>query len=365
GTTSADLHYRVAVCDSPTTYTGRAPGWLYAHIDRNRPHRALGDRVEIGDTIGFLVYWTVTGFDHLHFARISDTGSTWMRFPNVTWWFIQNPMTIMEPMDDRLAPVFEDARTGARFAFCRDNTRNNYLAPTALAGDVDIIARIYDKTGYTTGNATWDKLTPFQIDYSIKSAGGSVVLPWTISFKFSNSTWYRDTLVIYKNDNTCRSYGDYDRRQYCFIVSNTDGDTVIEPEDTQGKWATASVGDGNYWVFVRASDIVGNTTVDSMLVTTANGTAVAADRPAWLTRRLQATPNPARGRTRLAFGLGAPARAELRVIDALGRVAAKPVSGTVAAGDHAVTLSGLPAGVYSVELRVGAERYTERLVITR
>ncbi len=365
GTIQADLHYRVAVCDSPLTYTGRAPGWLYAHIDRNRPHKNLGDRVETGDTIGFLVYWTVTGFDHLHFARISDTGATWMRFPNVTWWFIENPLLRLRPMDDRLAPVFENARTGARFAFCRDNVNNNYLSPTALTGDVDIIARIYDKTGYTTTRDTWDRLVPYQIDYMIRSAGGSVVVPWTLSVQFSNRLDAANTMVVYKNDNTCRTYGDYDRRQYHFIVTNTDGDSIIEATDTQGKWATASVPDGDYWVIVRASDIVGNTTVDSMQVTTANGTAVSAADPPWLTGRLHAAPNPARGHTYLCFALNKSAEVELRVFDALGRLVAAPLQGQTEPGTHRLPVSGLSAGVYSAELRIGADRYTERLVITR
>lgn len=364
GTIQADLHYRVAVCDSPLTYTGRAPGWLYAHIDRNRPHKNLGDRVETGDTIGFLVYWTVTGFDHLHFARISDTGATWMRFPNVTWWFIENPLLRLRPMDDRLAPVFENARTGALLAFCRDNVNNNYLSPTALTGDVDIIARIYDKTGYTTTRDTWDRLVPYQIDYMIRSAGGSVVVPWTLSVQFSNRLDAANTMVVYKNDNTCRTYGDYDRRQYHFIVTNTDGDSIIEATDTQGKWATASVPDGNYWVIVRASDIVGNTTVDSMQVTTANGTAVSATDPPWLTGRLHAAPNPARGRTELRFALNSSADVELRVFDALGRLVAAPLQGEAGPGMHRFPVSGLPAGVYSVELRIGPDRYTDRLVIT-
>jgi len=153
GTIQADLHYRLAICDSPSTYTGRAPGWLYAHIDEDRPHKNLGDRIYAGDTIGYLVYWPVQGFDHIHFARVSDTGATWMRFPNVTWWFIENPLTIIEPRSDLIAPTFENARTGAKFAFCRNNT-TTYLSPTALTGDVDIVAKIYDRTGYTTGNTT-------------------------------------------------------------------------------------------------------------------------------------------------------------------------------------------------------------------
>ncbi|MEO0053389.1 MAG: M23 family metallopeptidase, partial [candidate division WOR-3 bacterium] len=76
GTIQAELHYRIAVCDSPLTFTGRAEGWLYAHIDPNRYHKNLGDPVAAGDIIGYLVAWPVdSSFDHIHFARIPDTGA--------------------------------------------------------------------------------------------------------------------------------------------------------------------------------------------------------------------------------------------------------------------------------------------------
>ncbi|MEO0081777.1 MAG: T9SS type A sorting domain-containing protein [candidate division WOR-3 bacterium] len=366
GTIQAELHYRLAICDSPLTYTGRAPGWLYAHIDAERPHKNLGDRVFTGDTIGYLVYWTVSGFDHIHFARISDTGSTWMRFPNVTWWFIQNPLTILLPRGDLVAPVFENARSGQKFAFCRDNTNNSYLNYNALTGDVDIIAKIYDKTGYTTGNSTWDKLAPYQIDHMIRRQDGLIVRPWTTSVQFSNRLDASNVHVVYKNDNTCNSYGDYDRREYFFIVTNTDGDTIIESTDTQGKWATASVGDGNYWVIVRASDIAGNTTKDSMLVTTANGVSVEEAPFVFLNREFHAVPNPTSGRTSIVFGIGRTASCRVRLYDNAGRVVRLLADSRLGAGRHELTVNDLATGVYLAELTLdGKDTYRTKLVVTR
>ena len=364
GTIQAELHYRVAVCDTNSSFTGRAEGWLYAHVDATRPHKNVGDEVQEGELIGYLVAWPLDAtFDHCHFARISDTGATWMRFPNVTWWFTQNPLTIIRPNDDLLVPVFEDARTGARFAFTNNNS-STYQQPTGLVGDVDIIARIHDKTGYTTGNAIWDKLAPYQIDYCIKSQGGTIVVPWTVSLQFSNILDATNTGVVYKTDNTCRSRGDYDRREYFFIVTNTDGDSIIESTDNQGKWATATVGDGNYWVMVRAADVFGNTTVDSMLVTTANGTSVAEQPVAMLTRPLVATPNPARGPVTVRFALGKEARGRARIIDQAGRIVATLADGILPAGEQAYRLGRLAAGIYTVELTIdGADRYSRQLVV--
>lgn len=351
GTIQADLHYRLAISDSPVSYTDRAPGWLYAHIDRNRPRKQVGDEVFPGDTIGYLVYWPVTGFDHIHFARISDTGAYWNRFPNYTWWFIENPILQLVPSGDLHPPVFENARTNQRFAFCRDNRDNSYLPPDSLVGAVDIIARIYDKSGYTTGDTTWDKLAPFRIEHMIRRDDGLVVRPWTLSLEFSNRLEATSVSVIYKYDNTCRSRGDYDRRAYFFIITNTNGDSVIGRSDTTGNWNTAEVGDGSYWVIVRAQDHVGNTSLDSMLVTTRNGVGIA-DLPALLAAPLRPLASPTRGPARLSFALARPAEAQLLVMDAAGRVVARPGSGRFAAGRHVLSLPDLPAGVYLAELRV-------------
>lgn len=367
GTIQAELHYRLAVCDTNSGYTGRAEGWLYAHIDADRWHKNLGDEVQEGELIGYLVPWPLDAtFDHCHFARISDTGATWQRFPGVTWWFVQNPLTIIRPNTDLVAPVFQNARSGARFAFCRDNVNNNYLSPTGLTGSVDIIARIYDKTGYTTGNDTWDKLAPYQIEHMIRRADGLVIRPWTLSVQFSNRLDAANVHVVYKNDNTCNSYGDYSRREYFYIVTNTDGDSIIESTDTQGKWATDSVGDGDYWVIVKASDIYGNSTIDSMLVTTANGVGLAELPGAALDGRFSLAPTAGRGPRTISLNLLAAGRVQLRVFDQTGRVNATLCDAVLPAGPHSFRFDPEAAGLYVVELVVpGVLRQTAKVAVLR
>ncbi len=278
-TIQAEYHWRLAICDSNLNYTGRAPGWLYAHIDPNRYHKQEGDSVLPGELIGYLVPWPVSGFDHIHFARISDTGRLWRRTSsqpqNPTWWFIQNPLTLIQPNTDTVKPTFQDAQAGQRFAFCRNNS-STYLEPQNLSGDVDIIARIYDKTGWTTGNATWDKLAPYKIEYSIS---GPRSVPQTLSliFKYDlfSSTDTITVKTVYKRDATCRSLGDYNNREYFFIITNTDGDSLIERTDTTGKWRTSDFPDGNYWVKVIAYDVAGNWTAESMQVRLNNGVGIS------------------------------------------------------------------------------------------
>ncbi len=353
GTIQAELHYRLAVCDTSPDFTGRAEGWLYAHIDAARWHRNVGDEVQEGEVIGYLVAWPIAAtFDHCHFARISDTGATWMRFPNVTWWFIQNPLTIIQPNTDTEVPVFENTRSSWRFAICRDNANNSYLNPDSVVGDVDIIAKVYDKTGVSTGNATWDKLAPYQLDYMIRRADGLVVVPWTIGVQFSNILNGSDVSVVYKRDNTCRSQGDYDYRNYYFIVTNTDGDSIIESSDVNGKWASGLVGDAEYWILVRASDVAGNMAVDSMKVRTRNGVGLEDQPGAVLARPVAVLPTSGRGRRTIAFELVKSGLVELRVLDNSGRVIETLVDAELGAGRYSYRFLPPSTGVYVVQMHV-------------
>ncbi len=366
GTIQEELHYRLAVCDSPLTYTSRAEGWLYAHIDPGKWHKNLGDRVEEGEVIGYLVAWPVDAtFDHLHFARISDTGATWQRFPSPTWWFIQNPLLVLQPNTDIEAPVFENARTGQRFAFCRDNRNNQYLNPDSLVGDVDIIARIFDRTGFTTGDTVWDRLAPYRIEYMIRRADGLVVVPWRLGVEFSNRLEGALVNVVYKRDNTCRSQGDYENRVYYYIITNTDGDSLIEATDTTGKWATGLIGDGEYWVIVRAADVVGNTTTDSMLVRTRNGVNVDELPVMVFDRGFEVKPTLGPGERRVNFNLVCAADVNLRLIEPTGRTVRVFLNRWLNSGWHSIPIKVDNAGVYILELSAGQHRYQQKLVFTK
>jgi hypothetical protein len=174
--------------------------------------------------------------------------------------------------------------------------------------------------------------------------------------------------VLYKSDNTCQSFGDYDQREYFFIVTNTDGDSIIETTDRDGKWQSGLVGDGNYWVFVRASDVFGNTTTDSMQVTTNNGVAVAERVQPVLSLPLSVSPAVGTGDFSVSFGLASEAGASLRVLDPLGRVVSTLAHGRLGRGAHsyrpAADGSRLGGGVYLVELALGnGDAYTRKLVV--
>ena len=244
--------------------------WLYWHLDATMYHLNTGDTCTAGELIGYVVPWYYTGqpvrFHHVHLERCRAA------YPWYSKLTIQNPLSLVVPNLDTLDPVFEDAHATGRFAFCRDNT-SDYLNPDSLHGDVDIIALIHDKTGYPTAWPEWDRLTPYKIEYRIH---GPDTIP-TIRMMEFNGLLNLDSLcsvTIHKNDWVCNSCGPYSQRDFYFIVTNTDGDTLIEPSDTTGCWQTDSCEDGTYWVVVTAYDICGNAQADSMQVTVQNGPGV-------------------------------------------------------------------------------------------
>ncbi|MEO0184457.1 MAG: hypothetical protein ABIL20_01485 [candidate division WOR-3 bacterium] len=261
-TTQAELHWRLAIADTNIS-TDSVEAWLYAHIDPNQYHKNVGDIVNAGDLIGYLVQWPITGFDHCHFARIKDIGAVWN---TADWAFIQNPLAIITPYADTAKPVFENAYGSYKFAICNNNTSTYLNPPTTVSGSIDIIAKIYDKTGIPLSqNPVWEEMIPLRISYEIH---GPQNVPERLSFLFRGRLNYTSNItVVYKDDATCNSRGDYDYRDYYFIVTNTDGDSLIEASDANYSWNTSTFPAGHYWIVVTASDAAGNTTKDSMMVT--------------------------------------------------------------------------------------------------
>jgi murein DD-endopeptidase MepM/ murein hydrolase activator NlpD len=268
--TGDKYYWRFGIGDSSLSFTDSCNGYLYAHIDSARYHKDIGDTVNVDDLIGYLVPWMVEGFNHCHFAKIRDRGSTWT---TADWAFIYNPLLSVQPNNDTTPPTFLNAVTNQKFAFAR-NATSAYLSSTSLNGDVDIIAKIYDKLGISTGDTIWDRLCPLKIEYEI--IGQTVSQPRKLSFIFDKVVPSGSSLVgvVYKSDNTCRTRGDYDYRDYYFVVTNTDGDSILETTDAAISWQTSNFPNGNYWVKVYAYDAKNNVSVCSMQVTVNNNPGI-------------------------------------------------------------------------------------------
>lgn len=261
-TISGYWHWRIGVGDNPGPDS--TEGWLYAHIDPDKFHVDIGDTVYPGDLIGYLVLWPVTGFDHCHFARIKDEGIVWQ---TADWAFVRNPLKIIEPLNDTVKPKFENAISNQKFAICLNNT-STYISPDSVFGDVDIIVKAHDIYGdYYLPNPVWKRVNVFKISYYVRKDNGEIVIPEIISFKFGGKLEYTQNVnVIFKDDNICNTRGDYNYRDFYYIITNTDGDTIVESSDAYYSLKTQNIPDGYYWIVVKLEDEAGNLNKDSMRI---------------------------------------------------------------------------------------------------
>ncbi len=233
-------------------------GWLYWHINSTTMQFDVGDPVRPGDYLGTTAAWPVANFNHTHFNKVVGTGG----YP---WtWYIStdNPLAYLDPHSDPDPPVFDLTYQSKRFGFVRQGN-GAALNPFALDGDVDIVAKLSDVVGLSQ----W-KLNPYKVEYWID--GAQLDVPVTNSVTCAGVCPVDATIgVIYRTVTPMKTEANYDQRDYYIIVTNTDGDGLIEATDASATWHTPSFGAGDYWVYVRASDLGGNAVTDSMRCTVA------------------------------------------------------------------------------------------------
>lgn len=264
------LYNGVTVADSAGT--AFCSGYMYYHIDDTTIQVQNGDTVAVGDTLGFISTWPVADFHHNHFSANHNSGVTWSDFGA----FYHNPLLDLSPDDDSTVPTFLDAYSGQRFAICLNNT-STYQTKDSVHGTVDLICRLDDKINHRV----W-RVAVYRIDYSVRDTSGSYVVPLTRAVEMSDSidgySPYQSR-VVYKQDATCNTRCNYDSlaRQYYYIITNTDGDSLIEPSDSLAGWNTTLSPDGDYWVKVIARDEYGNTAADSMMMKVRNDTTPRHD----------------------------------------------------------------------------------------
>lgn len=240
-------------------------GWLYWHINSTTFQYDVGEPVNVSAYIGTTANWPTASFHHTHFNKVIGTGG----YPWGWYEAVDNPLLYMEPHTDPNPPVFETTYNGKIFAFRRQGA-TTILDPNALSGDVDIISKIKD----IVGMPQWG-LNPYRIDYRIDGATQSV--PTTLTVSFTGHIPPDNTIgTIYSTQSPLSTQGNYDSRNFYFILTNTDGDGFVESTDAAACWQTGGFQAGDYWVFVRASDIGGNVTSDSMMCTIAGTTAPVA-----------------------------------------------------------------------------------------
>jgi len=265
-TTSGQWHWRVATGDAGA---GTSTGYLYAHLDLPTIAVNVGDTVVAGQYLGDLVPWPVASFTHCHFARIEDTGTQWFG----DWLCTDNPHLDFEGLTETQAPVFENARGGDLFAFPTNET-SSYQNKNDLHGEVDVVVHVGDRL-----NSGWT-CSVQRLRYSIWPAGdpGAPVVDNRLAVEFDmHLDTYQDgpfdpllVELLYKEDSTCNTNGDYGSREFFHVITNSDGDDVYEAADADEAWDTTAVANGSYVIEVTAWDAAGNSATAAMTVTVDN-----------------------------------------------------------------------------------------------
>lgn len=262
-------YWRLAI--SPTAGEEECDAWIYAHILAATVPFEPGDWVNEGDFIGYIVDWPYhpNTSPHLHVSicRYAGTAEEWAAGVE-DWLYVANPLDYLPLDNDTLPPVLENAYGSQLLAFCGNDNSIYFNEGDPVSGNVDIIARAYDRHNWLGLESV-----PYSVEYKID---GPSSVPWTMSACFTDpiglfDELYKYALVVYKDDETCDSYIDEnDRNSFYFVLTNTDGDTLVEQSDADLSWITGDFNNGDYQISVRIRDKSGNEDIDSMTVTVEN-----------------------------------------------------------------------------------------------
>lgn len=315
-TLGGDAYWRVAV--SPQQVSGYSDGWLYAHLVPGSIVVDVGDSVEIHEYLGDIINWSAD-WGHIHFANIRDQGEVWY-YDDDEWGINFNPLLALQPLGDNVAPVIEDFSSSSKFGYCVNET-SNYLSPDLLYGEVDIIAKISDYHA----DSEWEQpayktfywiTNPSANDTIVHKTLGQVLnhsYPW-----YSGGNYEPYATVMYKKDNSHPSppWMNWDR-DYWQILTNNNGDSLIDPGEAELSLVTPDFADGNYRIFVEAWDEAGNMAIDSQDVVFANYVGFE-DYLIRESQKINCYPNPAKETITVDFNT-ASGTSELFVCDIKGK----------------------------------------------
>jgi hypothetical protein len=257
---AVDAGYVSLISVSEPLYTGiiinytknQDKGWLYWHITYSTIPFIEGDPVATNDRIGNITTWPVSEFHHVHFTR--------SYYPGVKNWYdaVDNPIEFVVPSTETQAPVFRQAEANQWFSFCEDNGTVR-VDPGDVHGEVDIIALVGDKIVHPS----WD-LVPYDITWWIDGTGGSVPPTKFVTFTGECPPASTVTTVVYKREGQWYTRGDYNYRDFYFIITNTDGDGIVEVGDEAYNFDSEILPNGLYTLYVEARDYAGNVTQQTM-----------------------------------------------------------------------------------------------------
>ncbi len=368
-TLGGSSYWRIAI--SPEQSFGFSNGWLYAHLVQSSIQFDVGDTVAIYDYLGDIVQW-YSDWGHIHFVEIRDYGLVW-HYDDNEWGINYNPLLSLRPDTDTIPPVFDDVFENSKFAFCGNET-SVYQNSDSLYGDIDIIAKIRD----LVGDSEWEQPAFETYYWVVGVATGDTVFPRTLgqilnhAYNFySVDPFIEWATVIYKRDNILiPSDWMNTRRDYYHIMTNNNGDSLIELSEKQLAFHTDNYTDGDYRIFIEARDEYGNSTIDSMDVRFKNGNVgvtgrnPGGPRDFYLARNY---PNPFNAETMISYTLPNKGMVTLKIYDLMGREIASLVNGIQGPGDYSVLFDAgnHASGVYFSKLESEQHSQTRKLILIR
>jgi hypothetical protein len=375
--------YHWLIMISPEWVTDWSDAWLYYHLIESTIQFDVGDTVQLHDYLGDLVQWTFT-WSHLHFAEVSDSGLVWDIdiSPRINF----NPLRALVPDADTIPPVIEDVFADSKFGFCLNET-SDYLHPDSLYGDIDIIVKVVDYIG----DSEWQQ-PAFETYYWVKSLpGGDIVFPSTMGHRLNHqfpsyilSLFVEYANVVYKYDSILSPSDIYEEeRNFYQVVTNSDGDSLIDVSEKDLAFHTADYETGAYRIFIEATDEYGNSCVDSMDVRFIEEppTGITDNSPpslelprSWALS--QNYPNPFNPSTTISFDLpetaGTSQPVNLTVYDIRGRRVRTLIDSDIEPGSHKIHWDGrdergqsVASGIYLYTLKAGEGIYTRKMTVLK
>lgn len=351
-TTGDERYWRIAI----EKLDGSQEGYLYAHLNQDSFVHTIGDTVAAGDFIGTL--FPAWGFEpHCHFARITPEGEQW----NGNWWTVDNPLVDISNMTDSIPPVFENALGSDLLAF---RTRDGvYLDPLNLSGEIRIIARACDyaySVAFESRINIWDVrfglYAPLNPDSAVYEKY-SFALDMPLDTYFSNQYETLALNTIYSRDATCFSTNNSTNKDFFYIITNSDGDSVITPEDSLQDFDTTELPNGPYLLKVFVRDAALNEVVGSMPVCIDNLVSVRQDTPGGVHPTAFAVshvyPNPFNRSAVIYLSLPVESDVTLEIFDLGGRLTQCPLRNvhlTVGTHQAGINADNLPSGLYFYRL---------------
>lgn len=333
-------------------------GWLYAHLIESSIQVDVGDTVHLHDYLGDIIQWS-SDWGHIHFVQIKDSGFVW-HYDDNEWGINYNPLLSLTPDNDLISPIIDNVFPNSKFGFCSNET-SNYLNPDSLFGEIDIVTKVVDYVS----DSLWQQPV-FETYYWVrKTADGEIVFPKTLGHRlnheysfYASDNYEPYATTLYKRDETLfPSSWMAIKRNYYHILTNNNGDSLIDLSEKDLAFSTENYYDGDYLIFVEVRDAFGNATVDSMNVKFCNGNISKVETGNNLPLQLelrQNYPNPFNPSTKITFSLSDPGFVKLSIFNILGEEVNNVVKNFMNVGSHTIEFdaSNLSAGIYFYRLEM-------------